>query len=68
MHLAVRPLTSGDLDEANRICMAAYASPHEHRSELLSYWQMQPDGWFVVTRTGDGISPELLGIPLPASE
>jgi ribosomal protein S18 acetylase RimI-like enzyme len=52
IQLAIHILTSDDLEAANHLCIAAYASTREHRSELLHYLDIQPDGWFLVTSNG----------------
>jgi ribosomal protein S18 acetylase RimI-like enzyme len=48
-----------DLDTANRLCIAAYATPKapmgEFKQELGQYLRMQPDGWYFVCKNGEEV-------------
>lgn len=47
--------TESDLEQADRLLMAAYRPP-SWRRELEAYLRAQPDGWFVVTDGGESVA------------
>jgi GNAT superfamily N-acetyltransferase len=47
--------TQSDLEQADRLLMAAYRPP-SWRREVEAYLRAQPDGWFVVTDGGESVA------------
>lgn len=64
MKYTVRPMLVEDLDTANRLCIAAYATPKaplgDYKQELEQYLRMQPDGWYFVCN--DSENGEAVGV------
>jgi GNAT superfamily N-acetyltransferase len=52
-HIAIRTLTSDDLDIADAIMMSAYSVPRSRKRDLRRYLALQPDGWLLALLDGE---------------
>jgi GNAT superfamily N-acetyltransferase len=52
MNLAIRNLSTADIESADRIAQAAFEMPESRAAEIGRYLEIQPDGWFAAEQAG----------------